>query len=387
MKVLQLLSLSTIFVICFACHNNKASKEENKELTYIYIDSCTTIKTRPKLRFLKLETTRDCLIAGIKKMEFDDNKIFIKDSNEKIFVFDEQGKYLNTIGRIGPGPDEQYTIFDFFIDRKNKRIGVIDIFKSVIFSYSYTGDLLEKEKVNKNIFNNFSYSHLVGDHTLLLVKENSMESKYNFNLITGKNYDNVDNFVPYLFIGERWPQGASSHTVTKSGETIFMSALISDTIYRYDLNTKRIVPDMVVKGKCRPMTKEDVEEKTLEIALDALRTAKEKKLSYGLFEIVMTQKYLTFIVQDYNSLNRIIWNMETKKGFQSQPIAEYMNKNFMFYSMLGYLVTATDDAFVCVIPAEEFIAENWVESESAREVAKNTLEDDNPVIVFYYFVE
>lgn len=383
MKPLYLLQLSFLF-ICIACHYNKTAIVENGDITCIDIDSCIITKSNGKHRFLKLETTKDCLIAQIERMEFDDNKIFIKDSNKKIFVFDEQGKFLNTIGQIGPGPDEQYTIFDFYLDKNKKRIGIIDIFKSVLFFYSYSGDLLEKKNVNSNIFKNFSHIYMADDHALILVKENSMESKYNFSLVSGNNYDNVDNFVPYLFIGEKWPQSEGSITIAQSKGKIYMTALISDTIYRYEPKTKKIVPDIVFKGKYRPMTKKDVEGKTLKIGLDALRTAKEKKLSYGISDLSMTKEYLTFIAQDYNSLNRIIWNLETKKGYRTQPADESMFHNFLYYNFLAYQVAATDDAFICVIPAEQFILADWTGNESAKNVAENTLEDDNPVIVFYY---
>jgi hypothetical protein len=386
MKPTQLFLLILILSICFSCRDNKVVIEESRDITYIYLDFCTTINNKAKHRFLKLETTENCLIAEIKRMNFDDNKIFIKDSNDKIFVFDEQGKFLNTVGQIGPGPDEHLSIYDFYLDKENKRICIFDMYKSAIFSYTYAGRLLEKKQVNNNIFKYFSHLFLVETHTLLLIKNNFTESLYNFSLVSGKNFDQVDNFVPYLFIGERWPQSKGYLIVTESKNQIFMPAVISDTIYRYDPNTKRIVPDMVFVGKCRPMTKKDVEGKTLEIAMDALQTAREKKLSSGISKITMTQKYLTFCSQDYNSLRRIIWNMETKKGY-TQPSIRSIEDYALSKNLLSYLVSSTDDAFVCVIPAEDFIMDDWKENETAKEVAENTLEDDNPILVYYYIEE
>jgi len=384
MKSLQLFQLLLILFICFACRNKKVYIEENKDITYIYIDSLSNeniiSKNKEKHRFIKLETTANCLVTKIERMDFDDNKIFIKDSNEKIFVFDNQGKFLNNIGQIGQGPNEHYSIFDFYLDKSKKRICVVDILKSAIFSYSYTGDLLEKKWVNRNIFRNFSHIYLAGNNTLLSINYNSLESKYNFSLVSGNNYDNVNNFVPYLFIGEKYPQSTGRLPVTESRNKIFLSALISDTIYRYDPDTKKIIPDIVFKGKYRPMTKKDVEGKHLEIAMDALLTAKEEKLSYGITDLAMTQKYLNFIVQDYNSVNRVIWNMDTKKGCIFKTYDNSMLNNFF-----TYLIAATDDAFVCAIPADVFTSVNWIENESAKEVAAKTLEDDNPIIAFYYF--
>ena len=383
MKTVRLVPILFIVSIGFACHN-KTHREENKEITFIYIDSLSNeniiIQNKDKHRFLKLETTENCLVAKVEKMEFDEDKMFIRDSNQKIFVFDKNGKFLNTIGQIGQGPDELYCIFNFYLDKKNKRICVTDVLKSVLFSYSYNGDLLEKKMVNRDIFKDFSQLFLVEKNTLLLKRDNFPGSNYNFSLVSGNNYDNVDNCIPYLFIGEK-DQGEGCLIVAQSGNETYISALISDTIYRYDAKTKHIVPDMVFKGKYRPMTKRDVEGKRLGIALDALLTAREKKLSYGISDLVMTKKYLNFVSQNPSSVDRMIWNRETKKGYTFKTFdSESMLTNFF-----SYVIAATDDAFVCAIPAEQLIHANWEENESAQKAAENTLEDDNPIIAFYYF--
>jgi len=77
---------------------------------------------------------------------------------------------------------------------------------------------------------------------------------------------------------------------------------------------------------------------------------------------------------------RVLWNMETNKGYISEIIDNSHVNNFF-----TYLQGATDDAFVCQIPAYEFILADWEENESAKKAAKETLKDDNPVIAFYYF--
>jgi hypothetical protein len=97
----------------YSCKDERQETDDN--YSYILIDSLSNRNiiedNIDKCRFIKLETTDDCLIAAILKMEFDDEKIFIKDSNDKLFVFDNEGMYLQSIGKIGPGPDELLNIF------------------------------------------------------------------------------------------------------------------------------------------------------------------------------------------------------------------------------------------------------------------------------------
>jgi hypothetical protein len=395
MKTLQPFQFVFILLFCFACQN-KITYIENKELTYIYLDSLSNenfiIKNKDRHRFVKLETTADCLIAAIQKMEFDDGKIFILDSNNKIFVFNEGGKFLNTVARIGPGPNEHHNIFEFYLDKENKRVNVIDIFKSVIFSYAYSGKLLEKKDVNRHIFKDFSQAHLLEDNTLLLMKDNSPESGYNFSLVSGKNFDRVENSVPYLFVGESHIPLTAGRILraTKPADVTFLSAFISDTIYRYDARAKRIVPDMVFKGRYRPMTKNDVRGRTLEIGSDALGTARSRNLSFGINKIAMTKEYLhfTFTTPDIKVFS-VFWNMRTNRGNVNEFIIDSkMNDNILLTGYFASLIATTDDAFVSTVSAENFTPEFWEywgDYEPVKEVLATTLEDDNPVLIFYYF--
>jgi hypothetical protein len=315
---------------------------------------------------------------GLARMELDDGKMFFMDGNQKIFAFDEQGKFLNTIGQIGQGPDEQLVIYDFYLDKKNKRVCVIDVYKFVLFSYTYDGKLIEKEKINETHFRNFSNAFLVKDNTLLLVKHNSPESQYNFNLVSGKNYNEVNHCVPFLFIGEI-SESVGYPTVTQIGDKTLISALYSDTIYRYDPETNNLIPEIVFKGKYRPITKEDVSGEKLESAMDAFRAAKEKNLSRGISNLAMTKKYLYFTAESPGDIRSVLWNKETSKG----SIFNVDNDSYLGIFFIR-MVYSTENAFISAISADYFIGIDWKGMESAKKVAENTIEDDNPIIVFYY---
>lgn len=59
------------------------------------------------IEIIPLETTEECLISKINRIEFYQDKIFVSDkANAKIFVFTSEGKYLKSIGTQGGGPGE-----------------------------------------------------------------------------------------------------------------------------------------------------------------------------------------------------------------------------------------------------------------------------------------
>jgi hypothetical protein len=67
--------------------------------------------------YIQLETTPDCLLGGISKIEFKLNKIYILHSGgSQLAIFDATGKYLLKIDKKGKGPGEYQQILDFDVD-------------------------------------------------------------------------------------------------------------------------------------------------------------------------------------------------------------------------------------------------------------------------------
>jgi len=218
---------------------------------------------------------------------------------------------------------------------------------------------------------------MTDDNTLLLRKENSIKSLFNYRLVSGENYDNIKVCIPYVFVGETFVFFDNITTITGKGNNLLLSAYASDTIYKYD-SDKGIIPYIVFKNKYRPISAEDVRGITFEMANDALRS-KGGNRSWGIKSIQSTNKYLYFDFYSEEGIRKVFWNLEANKGF----IYNYFIKN-VYNQFFFRLATATDDAFVCFIEAEAFMKADWSGNETAKKLAENTLFDDNQIIAFYY---
>ena len=62
-----------------------------------------------------METSSECLLGALKKIEFADSLIFISDYNEHLYVFDMNGRFLNRIGEIGRDPNQVSAITSFYV--------------------------------------------------------------------------------------------------------------------------------------------------------------------------------------------------------------------------------------------------------------------------------
>lgn len=286
----KILLLTVVIILTYSCKEEKQAIDGN--YSYIFLDSLSDRNMIEdnihRCRFIKLETTEDCLMGAILKIEFDDDKIFISDSNEKLFVFNNKGMYLHTIGKIGQGPEEQLSMLDFYLNKIENSVNIIDIFKSVIFTYAYSGKLLGISNLENDLLNNTSKVALLDEHHLLMMKANNSSSLFNYSVFDAKNNEKKA-YLPYMAIGSKSMSFGES-TFTQTGKSTYMCAFLSDTIYKYDHKTNMIIPQWIFKGDLKPGTKEDFDGKDYVLGFDATLTAQNKKLSIGVPRSLVRRK-------------------------------------------------------------------------------------------------
>lgn len=76
---------------------------------------------------------------------FTDSLILISDGGKRIIIFDNSGKYLNSISKQGRGPDEYQNINDFFYSSSDRLVSIIDNDK--IKRYKLNGDFVSEKRI------------------------------------------------------------------------------------------------------------------------------------------------------------------------------------------------------------------------------------------------
>lgn len=103
-------------------------------------------------KFIKLETKDECLIADINQFEVINDKLLILDSfgSKKLYVFDEDGKYITHIGLKGNGPGEYISPSGFSI--QDNMISILDKQQRAILFYDLeTFEYLKTERIPYDI--------------------------------------------------------------------------------------------------------------------------------------------------------------------------------------------------------------------------------------------
>jgi len=105
----------------------------------------------PNYEIIRLETVGESLIGqNINKIRKNDNKYFISSDKKELIVFDNQGKFLGRIEKIGVGPGEYTSLRDFDV-LPNGNIVILDVNK--LLFYSITGEFIKAIPLDITCFN------------------------------------------------------------------------------------------------------------------------------------------------------------------------------------------------------------------------------------------
>ena len=113
-------------------------------------------------KLLPLNTGTEGLFRNVNKLVYHDGHYYILDKSGKkqVLVFDRNGNYERSIGRVGRGQGEYTNIEDFTIDEDGGRL-VILAYPSLVYVYDMEGRFLEQKKIEEHsmLWNIASHKH------------------------------------------------------------------------------------------------------------------------------------------------------------------------------------------------------------------------------------
>jgi len=125
----------------------------NKQKTGIEIDfskkqQCNLSSIVDSVKTIQLETSSEYLIGRVDAFYKDDGWLFILDAKQKtVYIFSDNGKYINKINYIGRGVGEYNRIKCICLNRYKKALLIFDSSQQKILSYNYKGQFIEETKL------------------------------------------------------------------------------------------------------------------------------------------------------------------------------------------------------------------------------------------------
>lgn len=229
MKYLALLLIFFVFISC----NNKNSLKKN----YSTIDFENSIskdlylsEISDSLRFILLEYDKENLVGNIINYKITKDYIFIVDAQQKLFVFDKDGKLISTIFFRGRGPAEYNYIEDFTIDPDQNHVFILDPSSFKILKYTINGEFIKNFPIK---FGNAAHISYLDDDKYCIY-QSSRFSADNFNLfITDSSFNTISEIS---YHGERDFVKSLPYLMTiqwySFSNNVFYKEAFQDTIFK-----------------------------------------------------------------------------------------------------------------------------------------------------------
>ncbi len=103
-------------------------------------------------QWIQLDSIQEALIGDATRIIEYDEKYYILDiaSRKKVLVFDETGKFLNSIGNLGSGEGEYVNVLDFAVNTDTGEVIILSD-ASTVFIYNSDGSFIKNKKLTESL--------------------------------------------------------------------------------------------------------------------------------------------------------------------------------------------------------------------------------------------
>ena len=378
-----IITIPAILLFALAgCGKDKQSTNEliTVDVTVSYPKKELILQDFMDVEYIPLETS-ECLLSDIECIKNDGNFYFVKDSRG-LFVFDEEGHFINEISHRGIGPDEYVYSDNFYLDRDNKLVCLICNSARKILQYSYIGTYSNTIQLNAKDANIESammcgegefiayyplsndYSQSKSEYSVFRIKNNSFIGE---TLLKAKEIGTQNIHYPFLH-----------YPIALLDDQYFFISVLSNELFVYEGG--QIMPGYYVNIPENEPSEDFIEEHKDLGFFELIETLKKNNIGLGITAIESSSDYLFMSISNKST---VIW--DKKRSIQ---ISNIYDPNLNLYSDL-LLPGGVSDEHLGFYSADFLYANKEIILKgNDRFLAKlvgNLLEDDNPVVYQYYF--
>ena len=335
---------------------------------------------------IRLEVNNESIMKNIIILHIMDGRFYIVSNDKKsIFIFEQNGKYVNKIEDRGQGPKEYIIIHDMQIDPVKKRIIITDAFSKRILVYDRDGkqtDVIQLKFFPTSIvaFNN----GFININTFKNYNKNTQMDNYHVHFL-----DSIGNFVSSAINNNLKKDidinSQFSIEVINDSEILYQPPL-SNIVYK--INDEEIIPYYELSNKSKYKLLNKKEREKFEYKYGKRNTLKEKEdlgylLSWG--EILEMNEIVSFIFRGEDICRHIFFDKNSKKSYFIDPKRLKGEKNTIEF-FFNYIYAVNDDRFY-IAPSEHIVAmlggNISIKDETIKTFLNNLNYDSNPPLISF----
>lgn len=233
MKTTNFLTASIMIVVLFLCNCKSPESSEAIIVKYnSYLSAPLAFENYlSDIAVVPLETTDQCLISSVQRVELIDSLVIIGDA-DNIFLFNTDGKFISRIGRQGRGAGEYLTHSGFFVNGGN--IVVLDPNNGKLNQYDFSGKYISSESLPDGV-SAWGYCAMpAGDDEVLIFNQFNPLNNMTYTVMDmNKPEDSRDLYLTYDPIKLNFAYSFANHPMTRSGNAIHLTMPLDNTLYEY----------------------------------------------------------------------------------------------------------------------------------------------------------
>lgn len=371
--------LLSVVIVLLGCKENVVSHapvkecviDVNKPLETLDVSNLFT----DDLEAIPLETTEECLISDMLKVQFTDDFIYVSDQIAQcVFQFSKSGGFIKSIGRRGESPSEYSSLGDFIAN--DEYLYIQDLYGNKILRYSLNADSVEVIPLG-----DIGIDEMIDFGTHLYCISNYRNYKdrcfnlYKLDLSTRKMEGVISADAK---VAEKHSAWGLNRYAAKNEESALLIYPLNDTIYT--ITKDSVFPQMIIRFSERSLP----EHTRYQNAMETIGQSSEYIL--GMDNIRNSAKYIFFEYGDRGIQKNAIINKET---FSYETADRLVLEKYGKLYLTSFEICDND---FYIIQSVDFYKRLWTEiysKESFRnEEHRNLFEklfnglrdDDNPII-------
>lgn len=374
-------TFSLILTLCLACGCSPANSPKDSSYEVIEWDSLEEEDVLSSdlctMRFIRLQTAPDCILDDIAQMEMDSDVFFVMDIDQRVFMFNQEGAFLRQIGEKGGARNEYVTLLNFFLDKKQKLVNLVDIAKGAILRYNYQGQFVGATELSSALLSYSSRVFGLTDNLVLALQDNGPGIKYQYALINLARQKVVGHLLPFLSVGTSYSSNAQGR-VARAGRDTFLLSELSDTIYQYTAG-KGVRPQYLFQGPLRHASTDDLEGQTFEIGGLAARYLLDRDISAGISNMYMTKNTAHFLYRTPAGCYQIFYDLASRRGYKYDFAKR---ESTPAQTIWNHLIASSDESFICALDPTEYKEKQSVRAAypDLESLLQRSHDGDNPIL-------
>lgn len=338
-RLFSSLHLFSLYFLISCGHNS--SEDISPQLIKIQEVSTVEDLDLNSVRLVSFSDNSFAPIGSVHKILVIGTRIIVVDKTigNTVFIFDEKGKYLNHIYRIGDGPGEYKNLDNLYFDEKENVLILIPMDYPKKYFFDLDGNFIKEERFSANI----NYLDLLPlADSEILINNGSMNYEDGFKVY--ENQKLIKSAIPFVDYLDMTPLGGRNLISSVGRNTYNFTVGNRDTIFRYSTKSRKISVDYVFDFES-PISKIDYANHP-----NPLKYFVESEMFIGIIDLFQNENFLSFTTFKYPRTKGRMLSKSSGKLYDTGELIHHEVGELGFEAVLGL---SENGEFIAVLKAGE----------------------------------